>query len=193
MALCLRIQDTSDVDLSDASAVQDGIASGEVVITEVIPCESTTAPMASASPITDVGAWKVLYDETDALTGDRDYGVYLDAESGVSESDLPIQLVIGCSDRGVEVVVRWGWDLGSDPIIDVESQIGDGEIVTSPWLNEGLNAGYGRVDTDFVVSLFNESRLALGVTTPDAGPITALFDITGIESAVTGVREACGW
>ena len=192
-ALCLRVQATSEVDLTDPSAVRDGIGSGEIVVTEVVPCETLTTALASASPIPDTGAWKILYDETDQVTGDRRVSVYLDAVSGVSRLDLPIQLLITCSNHGVEAAVSWGWDLGPEAIIDVDTRIGDGEITTDPWFNEGEDTGYGRGDTVFIESLFGESQLAVKVTTPEAGPISALFDIAGTEAAVAGVREACAW
>jgi hypothetical protein len=193
IALCLRVEAGSEVDLTDPAAIQDGISSGQILVSEVVPCEGVASPMASASQIPDTGAWKVLHDETDQITGDRRVSVYLDAESGVSSLDLPTQLLIDCSEGELIAWVSWGWDLGPEPIIDVETRIGDGEPVTEPWFNEGEHTVYGKSDAAFITSLFGESRLAVGVATTEAGRVTALFDVTGIEAAVAGVREACDW
>ena len=82
--LCLRVQAAPEVDLTDASAVQDGIGTGEILVTDVVPCEAVTAPVASATPVSDVGtgAWVVGPIEIDPMTDDRRALVHLDAESG---------------------------------------------------------------------------------------------------------------
>ena len=50
-ALCLRVQAAPDVDLTDAAAVEDGIIFGDIVVSEVVPCDAATAPQASATPV----------------------------------------------------------------------------------------------------------------------------------------------
>jgi hypothetical protein len=41
--------------------------------------------------------------------------------------------------------------------------------------------------------MFRETQF-IARTTPDGrAPITATFDISGVENAVANVREACGW
>jgi type VI secretion system protein VasI len=101
--------------------------------------------------------------------------------------------LIECTEGQVIAWVNWGWEVGPESIVNVETRIGDREPTMEPWFNEGELAVYGRSDTAFIESLFGESRLALGLTTTEAGRVTALFDVTGIEAAVAGVREACDW
>jgi type VI secretion system protein VasI len=194
-ALCLRVQAATDVDLTDAQVVQQGIGTGEIVVTEVVPCEGETAPMASTTPSsdTDTGAWIVQPIEFDASTDDQRASVSLKAESGTTWYGAPVQLTIWCADGNTEYAVSWGWDLGRGHLIDVSTQIGDGAWTTEAWFNDGSGTDYGGADTTFIESLFGEARLAHQVQPWNADIVTAVFDLTGIENAVAGVREACGW
>jgi hypothetical protein len=89
--------------------------------------------------------------------------------------------------------VGWGWKLGPEGTIDVDARIGDGEVTTEPWFNAtGWDTNYGGAESTFIESLFDETRLALQTTT-ESGPVSAVFDITGIVNAVANVREVCGW
>ena len=115
------------------------------------------------------------------------------AESGTVWYGDPYTLTIACADGGTQLTVTWLWQLGPERLIDVATRIGDGEVTTEPWFNDGQVTGYGRADRAFIESLFGETRLALEVKVPDAGVASAEFDITGIENAVANVREACAW
>jgi hypothetical protein len=193
--LCLTVQTASDVDLTDATAVQDGIGTGEILVTGVVPCEGTTGPVASASPIADAGtgAWIVGPVEVDPMTDDRRALAHLEAETGTTSVGGPITLDISCAEGSTGLSVGWGWRLGSERLIDVDTRIGEGEVTTEPWFNStGWDTSYGGAESAFIQSLFGESRLALRLTT-EAGPVSAAFDITGIEDAVANVREVCGW
>jgi hypothetical protein len=194
-ALCLRVQAATDVDLTDASAVQEGIVWGDIVVTEVVPCDATTAPMASATPVSDVGtgAWIVGPIEVDPMTDDRRALVSLVAESGTLWNGDPYTLTIACADGSTELRVTWLWDLGPERLVNVDTRIGDGEVTREPWFNDGQSTSYGGADTTFIESLFGETRLAHQVQVPGGSPATAAFDISGIENAVASVREACGW
>lgn len=194
-ALCLRVQAAPEVDLTDAAAVEEGIVFGDIVVTEVVPCEGATAPMASATPVSDVGigAWDVRPLEIDPMTDDPRALVYLTAESGTSRFGIPITLSIGCTDESTRLTVSWIDWLGRDDLIKVDTRIGDGPVTTDHWINTTeTETGYGGSDVAFIKSLFGETQLVLRTTTVD-GTITAVFDITGIENAVASVREACGW
>jgi hypothetical protein len=190
--LCLRVQVATDVDLADATAVQDGIGSGDIVVTGVVPCDGVLASEAPASDV-GTGAWTVLPIEVDPMTDERRALAYLASESGTTSQGHPIQLSIACADGSTELTVGWGWNLGSESLIDVETRIGDGEITTERWFIAGEATTYGGSDTAFVESLFGETRLALRLQTADYGLSAAAFDITGMENAVATVREACGW
>ena len=199
-ALCLSVQAAPGVDLTDASAVQDGIGTGEILVTDVVPCEAATAPVASATAVADVGtgAWIVGPIEVDPMTDDRRALVSLVAASGTDWFGAPFTLTIGCTDGSTELAVSWlRSDLGPERLIDVDTRIGDGEVTTEPWFNAvtdtGTDTGYGGADTAFIESLFGETRLAHQVQVTDGSLATAVFDITGIENAVANVRETCGW
>jgi hypothetical protein len=189
--LCLRVQAAPDVDLTDASVVQ----AGEILVTDVVPCDAVIPPVESGTPVSDVGtgAWVVGPVEVDPMTDERRARASLVAESGAVWYGDPYTLTIACADGSTQLTATWHWQLGPERLINVNTRIGDGEVTTEPWFNEGQATGYGHVDSDFVESLFGETRLALQIEVPDEGPAIADFDITGIENAVANVREACGW
>ena len=193
--LCLMVQASTDVNLTDASAVQEGIGTGDVLVTQVVPCDGGTTPSPSPTPVPDAetGAWSVAPIEVDLMTDDRRALVSLAAGGGVTGSGQPITLTIACMDGSTELTAGWGWDLGSERLIDVEQRIGDGHVTTERWFIVGDGTAYGGVDTSFIESLYGETRLVLRLMTNGYGQSTAVFDISGIENAVAGVREACGW
>jgi hypothetical protein len=193
--LCLRVQSAPEVDLTDASAIQAGIAAGEITVTGAFPCEAASEAAALATPVSDVGtgAWVVGPIEVDPMTDARQTLVNLEAESGTTSVGGPITLQIWCGEGSTGLSVGWGWKLGSERLIDVGTRIGDGEVTTEPWFNRtGWDTSYGGAESAFIESLFGQSRLAVQTTT-ESGPVSAVFDITGIEDAVANVREVCGW
>jgi hypothetical protein len=200
-ALCLRVQVAPDVDLTDASAVQEGIGTGEILVTDVVPCDAVTEPAASAASAAsttpasevDTGAWIVGPIEVDPETDDRRTQASLVAASGTVWYGDPYTLTIACAEGSTHVTVTWLWQLGPERIIDVDTWIGDGEVTREAWFNDGQATRYGSAETTFIESLFGETRLAQQVAVPDAGLAIAEFDITGIENAVANVRETCGW
>ena len=196
-ALCLRVRAAPEADLTAAAAVEDGIIFGDIVVTEVVPCDAVAGPMASATPVSEVGtgAWDVPPIEVDPMTDDRRALVSLVAASGTFWNGDPYTLTIACADGSTELTVTWLWDLGPERLIDVDTRIGDGEVTREPWFNSGQATSYGGADTTFIESLFGGTELALRVDVPgeSLGEATAGFDISGIENAVANVREACGW
>ena len=193
-AVCLQVETIGEVDLTDALSIQEGIRDGSVLVTDVVPCAADPAPVDSAPPVAGTGAWQVLSDVTDSVTGDRRVTVILDAASGLTSRGRPIRLSIACADGWVVVAVDWGWNLGPGPHTDVQIRVGDGEVAVDPWHVKGEITNHGGSGIPFVKSLYGESRLALSVPTRDAGQLSATFDITGIEEAVAGMREVCpGW
>jgi hypothetical protein len=195
--LCLKVHAATDVDLTDEAAVQEGIGTGEILVTDMLPCDAATAPVSSATPASDVGtgAWIIGPVEVDPMTDDRRAQVSVTAQSGAFYDGEPYTLVIACDDGSTQLTVTWLWDLGPERLIDVDTRVGDGEVTREPWFNSGQATSFGGAESRFIESLFGETELALRVDVPgeSLGEATAVFDITGIENAVAVVREECGW
>jgi hypothetical protein len=140
------------------------------------------------------GAWVVGPIEVDPMTDESRAIVSLAAESGTDWMGTPFTLTIGCTSGSTEFTVSWWrWELGPERIIEMDTRIGDGEVTTDQWLNNGTDVGYGGADTAYIESLFGETRVAYQIQLPDESLASAVFDITGIENAVANVRETCGW
>jgi predicted dehydrogenase len=202
--LCLRVRAAPEADLTDAAAVEDGIIFGDIMVTEVVPCDAATAPVSSATPASDVGtgAWVVGPIEVDPVTDDRRAQVSLTAASSTWTAGSrtfwtgePYTLTIECTDGSTRFTVTWLWDLGPERLIDVDTRIGDGEVTREPWFNSGQATSFGGAESEFIESIFGETELALRVDLArrGLGEADAVFDITGIENAVANVRETCGW
>jgi hypothetical protein len=194
--LCLTVQAAPGVDLTDASAVQDGIGTGEILVTAVVPCDAAAAPGATTAPVSEVGtgAWIVGPIEVDPMTDDRRAVASLVAASGTDWFGAPFTLTIGCTDGSTKLTVDWiREELGPENLVNVDTRIGDGEVTTEPWFNGRHSTSYGGSETAFIESLFGQTQLAHRVQVTDGRLATAVFDITGIENAVANVRETCGW
>jgi hypothetical protein len=200
--LCLRVEVTGDVDLSDRSAVQEGVTTGEILVTDVLDCDAVASPAPeSQAPDSDVGtgAWVVGPIEVDPATGDRRASASLAAAEGTVWWGEPYTLTITCSLGIIDVAVTWLWELGPERLVDVETKIGDDQSTTEPWFNDGQSTSYGRDDEEFIQSLLGETLLSQQVALPQQVAVpqggmaaVAVFDISGIENAVANVREACG-
>jgi hypothetical protein len=195
--LCLRVELTGEVDLSDGSAVQEAVTTGEILVTDVLDCDAVASAPASQAPPSDVntGAWIVGPIEDDPVTGARRASAALVAAEGRVWYGDPFTLTVRCDLGITDVIVTWYWQLGPERLVNVDTRIGDAEFTTEPWFNDGQATSYGRDDVAFIKSLFGETRLTQQVAVKEMGTdlAVAVFDISGIEDAMANVREACGW
>jgi type VI secretion system protein VasI len=88
----------------------------------------------------------------------------------------------------------WNDYLGSDRIA-VTTRIGDQEAETKRWSLSTDNSAtfYPGNDTDFIRAMFAGDRLVAQTTPYNESPVTAVFNTTGLETAITDLRKTCGW
>lgn len=192
--LCLVVRAAPDIDLENPVVVQTQIATGAIEVTDVVPCDGAAEPTA-APPAGDTGMWVVGDIETDPLTDAPTAVLSLDASSGANAFGNAITLVIRCSNGDTELYAVWGDYLGSDTLVSVDTRVGDDEVSHDLWSSSTDNTAtfyWGDV-VPFVRRLMAADRLVLKTTPYNASPVTAVFDLAGMENALANVREACDW
>ncbi|MDA1129075.1 MAG: hypothetical protein O2913_10315 [Chloroflexi bacterium] len=151
------------------------------------PATNTPAP----PPLT--GLWE--YDEErDVITDKLSQGILTLAVSGESRFGEPIRMYIGCIQPDF-FSVHFSWDT----FIDLDStvvtyRIDSQDSQTSSWslLSDGdLTYLSGATAKSFVISLWGGKQLLARVLPYSGPPLTATFDITGIEEAAKPIFEGC--
>lgn len=149
----------------------------------------TRTPAPTAEPLADTGRWEVSSSK-DELTGEPKAIARLEAESGASLSG-PYVLIYRCAEKTLDLYLVWDEYLGSDDP-EVTVRLDEGEI----------NTVTGYLSTDSTTTFFDGSGLAdrlrgatrfvARVTPYNEGAVTAVFDVTGAEAAMSQVDEVCG-
>ena len=92
--------------------------------------------------------------------------------------------------------IEWGFIVGGwemDVTYRIDSQqpktatllASDDFLALSSWDNTRV--------INFIKSIFGKKRLLVQITPGSEGPVTATFDLHGIETAIQPLRESCGW
>jgi hypothetical protein len=151
-------------------------------------------PLAALMDRAAAGNW-TLKEDTDPLDDSPVVILSNEASSGrVSLGDAPT-LLLRCQKGRSEAYINWGTYLGSDGTIAVSYRIGSAPQQRSRWgMSTSNRATFfpGR-DIDFIKSLVEADRLVAQVTPYSESPVTAIFDLAGIQDHIGKLREACGW
>jgi len=118
----------------------------------------------------------------------------LAAKDGKSKWGKPISLVLRCQSKRTEAYIMWGSYLGDDnPAVLV--RIGDAEAATERWsASTDKTATFYKSDAiEFVKSLEKSKKFVAQITPYMESPITAVFDLSGIDKVTTALKETCGW
>ena len=161
---------------------------------ERLACYDSLAKSLSVSKPTPVGAgaWQVS-DETNPVDDTRTVVLRLVATSGQSVYGKPIVLVLRCQSHKTEAYMSWGSYLGDEAQVTV--RVGSGEAKTKRWDVSTDHTGtfYHGDMVAFIRELVAADRFVAQVTPYNESPITAVFELTGLPTAVKPLREDCGW
>lgn len=106
------------------------------------------------------------------------------------------RLYIRCADNTTALIVSFDGFLTSGETY-LRYRIGDRKPATARWdvstNYESAGLWRGAQSIPFIKSLFGEERLLVEVTPHGESPVSAEFNITGIEEAVSDVRKFCNW
>ena len=169
------------------------------IVIYVTPAPTAT-PAATAVPSGDVavagaGTWIVQATTADPISGKPTAIVYANSTSGETQLGKPIQLIIRCENSQTDFFINWGQFLGSSGPVTVTSRLGTAGARGLQWnLSTDNEATFYPSDpVAYVKTLFGQTMYAAQTLPYNASQVTAVWDITGVQNAVAGVRKACGW
>ena len=140
--------------------------------------------------VDDVGKWRVSR-EINPLDDSETVTLILTADSGENYLGKKVYLVVRC--RSSEISMYIGWDnyLGREAY--VTSRIGTEKAVKNKWsLSTDSQATFDNQPTSTIKAMLGNKKYIAQVTPYNESPVTAIFDITGIDNAVKPLIDVCG-
>ena len=176
IAKCARIE--NDLDRLEC---YDNIANINNLISEQDISES----------IDGTGKWSIL-NKINPLNDTEIVTLTLIANSGENYLGKKVRLTIRCKNSDIELYINWNNYLGSDAST-VTSRVGSKEAVKNRWTHSTDNqATFFPLPTKLIESMLGNEKFVAQVTPYNESPVTAVFDITGIDNAIKSIIEGCG-
>ena len=102
-------------------------------------------------------------------------------------------LYLRCAENKTEAYIAWGVFLGSDNT-KVLLRYDKEKAKTRRWgLSTDHKATFVRGNIPFIKKLLKHKKLLLRVTPYSDSPVTATFDLRGLNEAIKPLRKACHW
>ncbi len=89
--------------------------------------------------------------------------------------------------------ITWDAYLGSEAT--VLTRVGDAKAVSQGWdlSSDSKATFYPGNHVSFIKSLLQTDKLVAQVTPYDESPVTAVFDLSGLSTAIAPLQATCGW
>jgi type VI secretion system protein VasI len=137
------------------------------------------------------GKWKISV-EINPIDDTKSVYLRLISDSGKSRFGKDIYLIARCQSKQTELYIVWNSYLGSD--VEVLSRIGNDKAIMQRWaLSSDKQASFNSQPISFLKGMLTSPKLVVQVTPYNESPITAVFDTSGLESAIKPLRETCKW
>jgi Type VI secretion system VasI, EvfG, VC_A0118 len=139
------------------------------------------------------GKW-VIDVEKNPIDDSKTIVAILDAKSGISNFGRPVSLLLRCQSKTTDAFINWGSYLGDDSP-EVLIRIGDAEATTERWNSSTDKTAtfYPGDAIEFVKKLEINKKFVAQITPYMESPITAVFDLNGIEKVTKTLKETCVW
>lgn len=142
------------------------------------------------------GAWRVST-ETSPIDDSTNVHLALDSTNSITGrfgSNAQPRLYIRCKEKTTEVFVVWDVYLGIDET-DILHRLDDRPARTLEWSisTDYKAAFYPGNDISFARELQKHDKLLLRVTPYGESPVTATFELAGLENAIESLKQACRW
>lgn len=147
----------------------------------------------SIEEIQNSGKWNVSID-TNPIDDSKTVTLNLVADSGKSSTFRePVILFIRCKSLKTNVFINWRDYLGNEA--RVLTRIGQEKAETRRWsLSTNSQATFFPInEIDYLKKLLVVDSFVAQVTPYNENPITAVFDIRGLDNAIKPLRETCRW
>nr|WP_243453979.1 type VI secretion system-associated protein TagO [Oceanisphaera pacifica] len=144
-----------------------------------------------SDPTTRRGKWTIV-NKVDPIDDTKTVNISLEADSGGSRFSKPIMLVARCDSKKTEMYIDWQTYLGSEA--DVTLRIGNNAAHTSKWaMPRGKQQTFSHTPIAMLKDMLTANKMVAQVTPFNQKPYTAVFDTSGLDNAITALREACAW
>ena len=141
--------------------------------------------------ITSKGEWDVDI-EINPIDDSKTVVLSVGSSSGVSFFGKPGAFVLRCKSNKTDAYISWGNLLG--PRAFVVSRIGKEEAKRKEWhLSTNRKSSFHPTPVSFIKNMIGHDALVAQITPFGKSPVTATFNISGLENAIVPLREACGW
>lgn len=151
------------------------------------------APSSITQPSEGPGKWWTNT-TVDPLNDEDMYLAGLTAESGRGRFGEDVDLVIRCKNNKTEMYINWQSFLGMDGI-RTTYRVGKSPAATSTWgvSTDHTSAFFPGSPVPTLKQMHGETSFIANVTPYSESPVTATFDLTGIETALADIRSGCNW
>lgn len=147
-----------------------------------------------APTATPPGKWSVS-DTTNPIDDSRTVVISVEADSPrTGLRRLKPDLVIRCSSNRTEAYISWHNFINTDGAT-VTTRIGDAAAIRNHWQTSTDHEAtfFPGSPISVIKSMLGQRKFIAQVTPYSESPVTAIFDITGIEKAIEPLRKTCGW
>lgn len=116
----------------------------------------------------------------------------LTATSGQGKYGDPVNMIIRCRSGEMDLYIDWHTYMTDS--VAVTARVGTRDAVTENWLGStDKQASFKRFPMVMIRKMLDEARFVAQATPFNENPITAIFDISGIDNALKPLREECDW
>ncbi|NRP12291.1 hypothetical protein XMM379_001354 [Aliiroseovarius sp. xm-m-379] len=147
----------------------------------------------------NTGKWDIR-EKINPIDDSKTVVLALEAETGQNRWGNKVGLVIRCQSNKTEMYIVWNDYLGNDGTYDNEvkyvlTRIGDAKSETEKWgLSTDSKATFTPGSPIPRLKKMVKSDSFVAQTTPyNESPVTAVFNISGLEAALSPVMKTCGW
>lgn len=114
------------------------------------------------------------------------------ADSGQGRWGDQVYLIIRCKSNTTDLYISWNDYLGRKA--NVLTRIGSSKASTEYWpLSTDKKATFKNKPIPFIKKMMESNKMVAQVTPYNESPVTAVFNTTGLKSAITALRDTCHW
>jgi hypothetical protein len=105
----------------------------------------------------------------------------------------PVALVLSCHNRSTDAYVIWRQYMGVYDL-EVNWRVGSEETVAETWsLSTDNEATFAPEPVQLIKRMLGSNQFLIKASPYGSGPVTHLFDTTGLQAEIAPLRKACGW
>ena len=138
----------------------------------------------------DTGKWSVSR-KINPLDDSETVTLILQADSGENYLGKKVYIVIRCQSSEISLYIGWNNYLGSEA--HVTTRVGTEKAIKKTWsLSTDSQATFATKPTKLINEMLGNQKFIAQITPYNESPLTAVFDISGIDNAVKPIIDVCG-